>query len=154
MILHILVNKSTYIRKKNFFVKKKFQLKNSKKNFLRKVSFLHLISWAFEIKIKREKKNFIYVLVFAHLNCSKNNFFQKKFHSKNVIWFYAEEIFYRNSNEPKKFETGRIRTYNLLIRSQTRYPLRHSPLFLSDFVILIWKKSSNAFTYYINWFQI
>ena len=28
----------------------------------------------------------------------------------------------------KTFELARIRTWNLLIRSQTRYPLRHKPL--------------------------
>ena len=27
----------------------------------------------------------------------------------------------------KKYELARIRTWNLLIRSQTRYPLRHKP---------------------------
>jgi hypothetical protein len=30
--------------------------------------------------------------------------------------------------ENKKFDLGRIRTCNLLIRSQTRYPLRHETL--------------------------
>ena len=36
-----------------------------------------------------------------------------------------------HKNPPgKKFERARIRTWNLLIRSQTRYPLRHAPVTL------------------------
>jgi hypothetical protein len=33
-----------------------------------------------------------------------------------------------NKQEKKIFEPARTRTWNLLIRSQTRYPLRHRPL--------------------------
>ena len=35
------------------------------------------------------------------------------------------------NNQQKKSESGRTRTCNLLIRSQTRYPLRHRPLIAS-----------------------
>ena len=38
-----------------------------------------------------------------------------------------------NSEGKKKvFDLGRIRTCNLLIRSQTRYPLRHETLLLRE----------------------
>ena len=81
-------HKSTYIRI-FFFVKKKFQLKNSKKkNFLTfvdlytkmcRIKFCCIWMWAFEIKNKKGKKNFIYVLLFAHLNIFKVVI---------ILWFY------------------------------------------------------------------
>ena len=43
---------------------------------------------------------------------------------KSVI---NEIIIITNENLQKVCELARIRTWNLLIRSQTRYPLRHEP---------------------------
>ena len=42
-----------------------------------------------------------------------------------------QEILFRNERKKVLFEHGRIRTCNLLIRSQTRYPLRHAPALVS-----------------------
>ena len=45
-------------------------------------------------------------------------------------------------NSKIAFELARIRTWNLLIRSQTRYPLRHKPQPLFGDVLMGWAAST------------
>ena len=61
----------------------------------------------------------------GHFNVDSSN------QANTVIVCYKsvinEIIIITNENLQKVCELARIRTWNLLIRSQTRYPLRHEP---------------------------
>ena len=64
--------------------------------------------------------------------------------SLHPIFICWNSVEYRSST--KKFELARSRTWNLLIRSQTRYPLRHKPRrSLNDYYKLL-NSSDFAFT--------
>ena len=49
----------------------------------------------------------------------------------------------------KRIERARIRTWNLLIRSQTRYPLRHTPLSKDAVCKIIFQQTQRDFRHWI-----
>ena len=60
--------------------------------------------------------------------------------SKVTVFYLKKTLFIAASTKPiigdkwkkQKIDLARIRTWNLLIRSQTRYPLRHKALHVSE----------------------
>ena len=65
--------------------------------------------------------------------CASSGFQLEAHHTATVPRFAGQAVDHRlrdamGSNSKIAYELARIRTWNLLIRSQTRYPLRHEPL--------------------------
>ena len=95
-----------------------FRLTAKRANRLR-----HRDNWTFMLFFKPidNQKATIYQQLILDIVCIRLSFEQNKM--KGQLSFAVAEFFLNLKID----ELARIRTWNLLIRSQTRYPLRHKP---------------------------
>jgi hypothetical protein len=70
---------------------------------------------------------FVVVVVVEMKDSDMNLVDYKSYYYSEPHYYYCYCSFIEKKVK-KKNELGRTRTYNLLIRSQTRYPLRYKPL--------------------------